>query len=163
MTPSVAYGLVVGVAALILSGAVEPKDQHQDFHLFFNTAGLGSEMGTLQPTLKVEGDHFNYTLEQNSHYGTRTLESQDVCSGTLRAASVDSIIELAKSVGDTLVYRTDPHVSSGAISELVVKSKDVSVHFTLHNDSHPVADKIIAILNSNLPADKQRLYIVDPK
>ena len=69
MAPSVTYGLLAGISALTLSGTVEPKGQHQDYHLFFNTAGLGSEMGTLQPTFSVEGESFNYTLEQNSYSG----------------------------------------------------------------------------------------------
>ena len=154
--------MLFGASVLTVSTAVL-KGQHKDFHLFFSTAGLGSGFGTLQPTFKVEGDHFIYALEQNSHYGSRTLEGQDVCIGKLRTASIDSIIVLAKGVGDTSVYRTDPQVTSGAISELVVKSEGVYIHFTLHNDSHPVADQIIAILNSNIPADKQRLYVVDPK
>ena len=119
-------------------------------------------MGSLQPTFKVEGDHFNYTLEQNSHHGNRTLESQDVCSGTLRAASIDSIIDLTQSVGDTLVYRTDTGIMSGSISELEIGDGALHVHFTLHNDSHPVANAIVAILNSNIPADKERLWILDP-
>lgn len=163
MASLLAYGLLAGVSAMTLSGRAQPKDLHKDFHLFFNTAGLGSGMGTIQPTFKVEGDRFNFTLDQNSHYGTRTLASQDVCAGTLRATAIDSIIALAKSVGDTSIYRTDPSIMSGSISELEVRNGTLHVRFTLHNDSHPIANRIIAILNSNIPADKQKLRVTDPE
>jgi hypothetical protein len=152
---------------MLASAGVAPfgksvKQGHEGFSLSFSTAGLGSSRGTLQPTFRVKGLQFSYTLEQNSHYGERTLESQAVCSGTIRSTSIDSIITLAKSVGDTLVYRVNVHIMSGSTSELAINDEKVHLRFTLHNDSDPVADKIIAILNSNIPADKKRLWIGDP-
>ena len=135
------------------------KQDHDGFSLFFSTAGLGSNMGTLQPTFRVKGLAYSYTREQNSYYGERTLESQAVCSGSIRRTSIDSIISLAKSVGDTLVYRTNVSIMSGSTSGLTIDDENVHVRFSLHNDSDPIADKILAILNSNLPPDKVKLTI----
>lgn len=158
--------LGLGVLAMVSAGAAPSqegaKQDHDGFSLFFNTAGLGSNMGSLQPTFRVKGLAYSYTLEQNSYYGERTLESQAVCSGSMRGTSIDSIINLAKSVDDTLVYRTNVHIMSGSISELAIKDENVRLRFTLHNDSDPVADKILAILNSNLPPDKEKLRICCP-
>lgn len=168
-TISWSHAPILGVGVLLLASAgIAPpgksaKQDHEGFSLSFSTAGLGSGMGSLQPAFRVKGVQFSYTLEQNSHYGERTLESQAVCSGTMRSTSVDSIIELAKSVGDTLVYRTNIQIRSGSVSELVVHDDNVHVRFTLHNDSDSIADKIIAILNSNIPADQQQLGIFDPE
>lgn len=156
------YGLLIGLFGSALVGCEEPQRAHPDFHLFFSTAGLGSQLGSLQQTFRVDGEHFSYTLEQNSSYGTRTKEDQDVCGGVLRGASMDSIIALARSVGDSTIYRTDPDVMSGSISTLIVKSQGVHVEFTLHNDSDPIADQIISLLNSNIPIDKEKLFILDP-
>ncbi len=158
--------LGVGVLAMVSAGVApnqeSAKHDHEGFSLFFNIAGLGPQMGTLQPTFRVKGLQYSYTMEQNSSNGGRTFESQAVCSGTMRSASIDSILDLAKSVGDTLVSRTNIRIMSGSISYLLISDEDLHVRFDLHNDSDPVADKIIAILNSNIPADKQRLWILDP-
>jgi hypothetical protein len=168
-TISWSHAPILGVGVLLLASAgIAPpgksaKQDHEGFSLSFSTAGLGSGMGTLQPAFRVKGVQFSYTLEQNSHYGERTLESQVVCSGSIRSASIDSIITLAKSVGDTLVYRTNAHIMSGSISELAITDGNFHVRFNLHNDSDPVADKIITILNSNIPTDKERLFILDPQ
>ena len=129
------------------------------FKLTYMYAGLGSGMGSKQPVLRVKGINYLYTLEQNSYYGEKTLEPDTICSGTLRQASIDSIIELTKSLGDTLVYNTNSSVMSGGIHEIIISHTEIDLTFRLHNASDPIAEKIVAILNSNLPVEVRKLWL----
>jgi hypothetical protein len=132
------------------------------FKLWYSFAGLGSGYGTMQPTFKVTGTDYVYTLEQNSTFtGKYDKKPEFICKGTLRASSIDSILILVKDIKDTLVYKVNPGIMSGGIHSISVKNEKTDVTFRLHNASDPTAQKIVDILNSNIPVDKQRLWLFD--
>jgi hypothetical protein len=64
-----------------------------------------------------------------------------------------------KDFKDTLVYKTNVGISSGGIHNISVQFEKTNVTFQLHNASDPNAQKIVDIINSNIPADKQRLWL----
>jgi hypothetical protein len=123
------------------------------------SAGLGSMIGSKQPTFRVDGINYLYTLEQNSFYGEKTKEPDTICSGTLRQTSIDSIISLVQRIGDTLIYNTTIGVMSGGIHEIGITYDTIHLAFRLHNASDPNAEIIVAILNSNIPKDISKLLL----
>ena len=132
------------------------------FKLWYSYAGLGSGYGSMQPTFRVTGADYVYNLEQNSSFtGKYDKKPEFICKGKLRASSIDSIINLVKDIKDTLVYKTNTGIMSGGIHNISVKNDKINITFQLHNASDPTAQKIVDILNFNIPADKQRLWLFD--
>lgn len=48
---------------------------------------------------------------------------------------------------------------SGGIHSISVENDKINITFRLHNASDSTAQKIVDILNSNIPADKQKLRL----
>lgn len=148
---------------LVLSSCLAqhgPSTSHKDdFKLTYIYAGLGSGIGSKQPAFRVTGKKYLYTLDQNSFYDEKTLEPDTICSGDLRQSSIDSIIDLTQNINDTLVYNTNAHIMSGGIHIIEINYTKIDLTFRLHNASDPIAEKIIAILNANLPEDVDRLWL----
>lgn len=136
-------------------------EKYEAFKLYYSFSGLGSGMGSMQPTFRVTGKNYVYTNEQNSYYGKPDKKPESICEGTLRASSIDSILNIVKDIKDTLVYKTNTSIMSGGLHNISVEYEKINVTFQLHNASDPTAKKIVDILNSNIPADKQRLWIFD--
>jgi hypothetical protein len=136
--------------------------EQDTFKLWYSYAGLGSGYGSMQPTFRVIGTDYVYTLEQNSSFtGKFDKKPEFVCKGKLRISSIDSIIDLVKDIKDTLVYKTNTGIMSGGIHNISVKNDKINVTFQLHNASDSTAQKIVDILNFNIPADKERLWLLD--
>ena len=132
-------------------------EKFENFKLYYSTSGLGSGMGSMQPTFKVTGKNYVYTSEQNSYYGKPNKKPENICVGTLRTSSIDSILTILKDIKDTLIYKFNPGIMSGGIQNISVKYEKINVTFKLHNASDSTAQKIVDILNTNIPADKQKL------
>jgi hypothetical protein len=132
------------------------------FKLWYSYSGLGSDYGSMQPTFRVENTDFIYTLEQNGTFtGKIDKKPEFVCKGKLRSTSIDSIIDLVKDIKDTLIYKTNPNVMSGGVHTIGVENHKVNIIFRLHNVHDSTAQKMVDILNSNIPADKAKLWIFD--
>ena len=130
------------------------------FRLWYSYAGLGSGYGTMQPTFRVIGTDFIYTFEQNSSFtGQYDRKPEIFCKGKLRTSSIDSITNLVKDIKDTLVYKTNTGIMSGGIHNISIASDNINVTFRLHNASDSTAQKIVDILNSNIPKDKKKLWL----
>lgn len=136
-------------------------EKYETFKLYYSYAGLGSGMGSMQPTFKVTEKKFVYTSEQNSYYGKPDKKPEKICEGTLRTSSIDSILNIVKDIKDTLVYKTNVGIMSGGIHDISVNYEKINVTFRLHNASDSRAQKIVDILNSNIPSDKQKLWLFD--
>lgn len=141
--------------------ATKDSEKYDTFKLSYSYSGLGSGIGSMQPTFRVTGKNFVYTSEQNSYYGEADKKTENICKGLLRTSSIDSILNIVKDIKDTLVYKTNVGVMSGGIHNISVKYEKINMTFRLHNASDSTAQKIIDILNSNIPADKQRLWLFD--
>jgi hypothetical protein len=123
------------------------------------SAGLGSGMGLIQPTFEVNGSKFIYTFEQNSYYGEPHLEPDTLCIGTFRQSSIDSILNIAATIDDTLVYRTNIHIMSGGIVYVWIKTGDINLTFQMHNAFDTTAQKIVDVLNTNIPTPHPKLRL----
>lgn len=116
-------------------------------------------MGSMQPTFRVIGNKYVYTQEQNSYYEKSDKKPQAICEGTLRFSAIDSILNIVKDIQDTLVYRTNIGISCGGIHHISVRYEKTKMTFGLLNASDPRAQKIVEILNTNIPADKPKLWL----
>ncbi|MBL7727169.1 MAG: hypothetical protein JNM68_05770 [Dinghuibacter sp.] len=134
-------------------------NSYPGFQLYYSYAGLGSNMGGMYPVFRVTGNNYTYTNEQNSYYGKPDKKPEFVCSGQLRNSSIDSILQLAGQVPDTLVYSTTPGVLSGGIHHISINYNQKKLTYTLHNAYDSVAAKIVHILNTNIPDGKNRLWL----
>ncbi|GEM_PF-1964392 len=140
----------------------EPSHEiSNEFYLSYIYAGLGSGMGSKQPSFVVTGNEFLYTSEQNSYYEKQTLDPDTICKGIIRQSSIDSIIQIIGNVEDTLIYNTNAGVSSDGIHYIYIKSGDKDLKFSLHNASDSTAKKIVEILNSNIPIRNRKLFLFD--
>lgn len=141
--------------------APTPIDEkhYDDFKLTYMSAGLGSGMGSMQPTFRVTALNYIYTYEQNSYYGKPNELPDTICTGTLRMSSIDSIIGLVRDIKDTVVYRTTLGVISGGIQQISIAYNSIDLTFKLHNASESTAQKIVDILNSNIPEGQKKLWL----
>lgn len=64
-----------------------------------------------------------------------------------------------KNIPDTLIYATNIDEMSGGAYYLTVKTDSISITFNLHNATHQIAEKIIALLNSHLPNKERPLTL----
>jgi len=144
-----------------LLSQAQDKHNYTDFNLFYNYAGLGSGMGSMAPTFKVTGINFLYTYQQNSYYGEPDKNPDTLCIGTLRTSSIYSILNLVKNIQDSSIYETNVGVMSGGIHNIHVEHNTIDITFTLHNAYHPIAKKIVDILNTNIPIEHRRLWLFE--
>jgi hypothetical protein len=139
-----------------------PKLSPDTFRLSYTSIGLGSNFGGMQPVFRVVGSNFIYTMEQTGFYeGSERQPAVTICYGSFRASSADSIIALVGGVTDTMVYRTNPHIMSGGIHYIHEQKSAYDVTFQLHNTSDPVAQQIVDILNTYVPATEEKLWLWD--
>jgi hypothetical protein len=131
--------------------------QNDNFFLQYSIAGLGSNLGRLMPTLRIYNRKFKYTKEQNSYWGKRSKKKKFISKGTLRQGSIDSIYSIVRELKDSIVYRTNPCIMSGGITNITIAFGADTTKFTLHNTSDYTALKIIEIINAYLPRNS-KLY-----
>ena len=132
--------------------------QHSDnFYFYYGVAGLGSNMGSFQPTLRIHNKKFTYTKEQNSYWGKRSKKVTFICKGSLRQSSIDSILSLVERLKDTTIYKTNPCIMSGAITYMIIAQGSDTTKFTLDNTLDSTSLKIVNLLNPYLPKNK-KLY-----
>ncbi len=135
-----------------------PAKQDKDslpFYLSYVFAGLGSNLGTFQPTIRIHDTSFVYTYEQNSHWGERNTRIDTVCIIKFRQSSIDSVVEIIKDLPDTTIFNSHPGIMSGGIHFLTIKNGNDTIRFQMMNTFDYTALKIADILNSYLPKDKQ--------
>lgn len=145
------FTLALFCAHVGLKAQVKPAN----FSLYYNYAGLGSNMGSMQPVIRINETHLVYTYEQNSYYEKKTKQPDTICMVELRNVSIDSIIAIVKPLGDSTVYETNPCIMSGGIHRLAVIVNNDTTDFTLHNTFDRTALQITRILNAYLPMDKK--------
>ena len=136
------------------------NDQHpgkinNDFSLRYLSAGLGSGMGSMQPTIWIANQQFVYTYEQNRYYGEKTKKPDTACILPFRQSSIDSILEIVSPMKDSTISRLNPCIMSGSVQYLTVGNGPDTVHFSLHNSADTKALKIMKIMNQYATADKQ--------
>lgn len=136
-----------------------PKKDSIDFQLTYSYIGLGSNMATLQPLFTVNGLDYTYVLAQNSYFQKVTLKPQKICSGKITPDTRSTIIKLVKTIPDSLIYRTNPDIMSGGIYFMSIATDSIDVTFKLHNATHPIAQQIVQLLNSNIPEKVRALTI----
>jgi hypothetical protein len=136
--------------------------QQRDFHLEYETIGLGSNYGhKTYPRFQIEGNLMHYTVSDNYWrkgegigksdsvfvYGEKTYQIE------LRWSSVDSIEQLINSLSDTLISRWNPFIMSGAIHILKAKAGEKEVKFEMHNTFDRTALIITDIINQYVSAE----------
>lgn len=145
-----------------LNPKIDIDSAYNDFQFSYYAAGLGSNMGSKQPTLTVNGNNFVFMLKQNSSSwdGKMDLPTDTLCNGQIRYSSIDSILNLISELKDTLIYNTNPGIMSGGIFNMAITKGENTVGFKLHNGFDSTASQIINILNTNLDCSDRKLYLI---
>lgn len=125
------------------------------FYLYYGLSGLGSNMGSHMPTLRVYDDKFTFTREQNSYMGKRDNRVDFISEGTLQAGAIDSLMTIMQTLGDTTIFSVNPCVMSGIITFVCMACDGDTANFTLGNTADYTTLKIKEILNRYLPKEQQ--------
>jgi hypothetical protein len=126
-----------------------------NFYLDYAIAGLGSNLGDVQPTLRIRNNRFTYTREQNSYKVKPDKKAEPISKGFFRQGSIDSILALTHTLKGSTIYKANPCISSGAIVYICIAHGTDTTKFALINTFDLTSLKIIDIVNSYLPRDKQ--------
>lgn len=126
-----------------------------NFYLWYDVAGLGSNLGNFYPVIKIKNGVLLYTEEQNSYYVEKDSTIDTICLVKIRQSSIDSIKELVRGLKDTSIYAANTCVMSGVIHFMTIASGRDTTKFELDNTFDYTALKVVAILNTYLPADKR--------
>ncbi len=141
-------------ALTLVQSIAKGQSVNSDFSFYYCFAGLGSNMGSMQPTIRINGTKLIYTYEQNSYYGQKYKSPDTICKATIRQSSIDSILSLIMDIKDSTIYETNPCIMSGGIHNMSIVTNNDTTSFTLHNTFHRTALKISEIINPYLPKDK---------
>ena len=125
------------------------------FFLNYAFSGLGSNMGSFQPRIKINGTDFIYTYEQNSYWGEKNKKVDTVCVKNFRESSIDSIVEIIKDLKDTTIHKFNACIMSGGIHFMTITNGIDTTKFNLRNTFDYTALKIANILNQYTPTDKK--------
>jgi len=125
------------------------------FKLMFNSAGLGFNMGSMQPTIVIENKVLTYTYEQNSYYTKRTIKTDTVCIIPFRQTAIDSIKYLIKNLDDTSVFLSDNFGSIQFVYNMTILRGEDSIKFTGHDNCSKWVINCIEIINAHLSSDQQ--------
>lgn len=146
------------------SFVVEKPNSHNDFEFSYMFTGFGYNEGEMFSVLKVVGNHYIHTKEQDSSLiGKIYNEPKFVSEGFIRETSIDSILEIIHELKDSLVYRVNDNfeLDSGGIHTISIRNDSTNVKFMLHNVSDSSALKLIEIINSNLPNGFDKLWLFE--
>ncbi|MDX2360159.1 MAG: hypothetical protein QNK23_05105 [Crocinitomicaceae bacterium] len=135
------------------------QTEYSEFSLRYSYAGLGSNMGSMQPVFTVSGQSYDYTRQQNSYYVEQTANPEFVCNGVISKNTIDSIITLVRNIKDSVVSRTNPNITSGGIHFIHIQYDTIYITFKLHNETEDTAEKIVALLNKHITDDKKKLWL----
>lgn len=165
MTTKKLISFICGLLIIsIFSGHKNLTTEYKGFEISYTSVGLGSNFTSMQPVFYVKDLKFVYTSEQTSYYKNQKINKPETLQvGKFRKSSVDSIVSLIKDIKDSLIYRTNTHVSSGGIHYITVKTSTQKLQFDLHNASDPVAEKIVSILNKYITNPDKKLWLFDDK
>lgn len=141
------------------SKSFRERNNDSGLNIWYGYAGLGANFGSMQAVLEVTGNEYVLTKQQNSFYTERSKEKIFLSNGLIRWSSLDSILGLVAFMKDTTIFDFNPHISSGGMQYLTIRTPSIDVEFELHNMYNPIAARIVDILNSNLPADQRILWI----
>lgn len=138
----------------------KPVINKKIFHLCYTSVGMGSNFTSMQPVFNANGNKFIYTSEQTSYYnGMEKKTPETILTGKFRKSSIDSILDLIHEIKDSLVFRNNTHISSGGIQYIVITKDKINLEFELWNETDPIAEKIVAILNNYIPDEKGKLFL----
>ncbi len=147
--------IIILITLTFLRSEAYGKVNDNSFSFYYSFAGLGCNIGSMQPTIKISGTNLIFTYEQNSYYVEKTKSPDTISVKTIRQSSIDSILTLVSDLKDTTIHETNLCTMSGGIHIMTISNKEVTTSFTLHNTFHRTALKISEIVNQYLPEDKK--------
>lgn len=152
--------LLAANSKTIISFEKKHPQNARKFHLHFVTVGFGSNMYEMEPVFKVDGTKFIYTSEEVWIYPKQTkIEKDTLLTGSFRTSSMDSISQLISQVKDSVIHKSNMRIMSGSAAYITIEDDFKKVEFDLHNTSNTTADRIVAILNTYIPATLRKLFI----
>jgi len=138
-------------------GSSPPVDT--SFYLLFNVVGFGSNRFDMQPVFRVKEGRFFYTSEDAWYIPGKRINRDTLLTGFFRKTSIDSLLTLLSFQADSVIYKANIHIISGAACHITISTDTRKYVFTLHNETDPVAKKIAAILNSYIHYPLRQLFV----
>lgn len=146
---------------LLFAGVVGFAQQtHNEFYLYYASSGLGSNLGSMQPTLRIQGTNLYYTKEQNSFFKERTKENDSLFSCTITPSTIDSIYTLLGPIKDSTRFESNMCIRSGSIHFLSVAKGEDTLNLELMNTFDSTAAEVLRLVQHYLPKEHQ-LWVVD--
>lgn len=116
-------------------------------------------MFDMEPVFKVDKTKFIYTFEDVwIQPGQTKIKKDTLLIGGFRLSSIDSINNLINQLKDSVIYNVGNYLS-GSAACIEISNDKKKIKFDLHNASDSTADKIVAILNTYIPAKMNKLSI----
>jgi hypothetical protein len=148
------------LAVTFSSVMAQSTDWSSEFQLRYSFAGLGSNTGTSAAGFKLEGNHFEIVKEVNKCYeGGLDTNSNTVSEGELSDETMKALMLVFNDLSDTAIYETNLSVMSGGVHTITMATSIKMVKISLHNANHALADRIVAIINEDLPEGVVKLWL----
>ena len=150
-------------------GSIATSQNSSNFHLDFESYGLGSSLGRITKIYYVKNNilhasfYSRYSIDEvDTNYTTDyilhdTIWRKDTLVIKLRQTSIDSISQLITNNNDT-IFETNPCTRSGALYTLIVRCDEQHKVFKLYNSFDSTAYEITNIIQTYLPKNA-----VDPR
>lgn len=139
---------------LVLSLGLFGQDElSEDFYLDYSFAGLGLNTGVPSLGVRIEGTSFKLFEQQNTCTSGPKYPEGLVYEAEL---SQDAILELGllfAEVSDTTIYNSNVSIVNGGVYTLVMHDSGKNFKLSLHNSAHKWAERLVLILNPEIPAD----------
>jgi hypothetical protein len=150
--------VIVLVSFISLGTLQKPAVSRTHFKLVFDEIGLGSNRFTKMPRFEIINSNFIYFESLKWRTKGQAIESPDtICTGIVRASSLDSLVDLMKICKDTTKYSHDG-IMSGTIHHLKMEYGNKKVMLTFNNTYDSVITDVISILNTYIPKNKRKIY-----
>lgn len=132
----------------------------KEFELSYTYTGIGSGMGKIDPRLKIIGNKYLKTMQQNSSWtGEYDQKIDTICQGIIDLKAIKAIKEITDNISPSKIYENNPKVLSGGIFNIRISYDQKEISFSLKNISHPKAKEIIDIVNSTLPEECGEIFL----
>ena len=131
-----------------------------NFTLEYVCIGFGSNMWEMQPIFRIKGTKFVYTSEEVWRMPDQTEIKRDtLLKGDFRPSAIDSIKYLINPLKDSVIDKANLLIMSGVAISIRIDTDEKKMVFNLHNAPDTTAKKIVAIINSHIPAEHRKLPI----
>jgi hypothetical protein len=134
---------------LLLLICTQFQAQNNDLKISYQYAGIGTNLGKKNyPVIEVHNNKITIVIESDTAYSQPGWTSKPKeYSLPFRKGSADSVVNIIKSINDTVISEYNPCIQNGGIHFIKIRSGNKTLKFELTNTFNVTALKIAMILN----------------